>query len=130
MKYQTKSITVRYGETDQMQFVHHSNYLKYFELARIEWLSDLGISYASMEINGILMPVVSASLKFKEPLFFGDNFQVSVFLKNKPKARLEFDYEIINQKNEIICTGNTVLAFISSVKKKTSTLPYFFTRKI
>ena len=114
MKYQTKSITVRYGETDQMQFVHHSNYLKYFELARIEWLNDLGISYASMEINGILMPVVSANLKFKEPLFFGDNFQVSVFLKNKPKARLEFDYEIINQKNEIICTGNTVLAFISS----------------
>ena len=129
MKYQTKSITVRYGETDQMQFVHHSNYLKYFELARIEWLSDLGISYASMETNGILMPVVSASLKFKEPLFFGDNFQVSVFLKNKPKARLEFDYEIINQKNKIICTGNTVLAFISSDRKKPLRCPAFLIEK-
>tara|TARA_B100001057_G_scaffold366480_1_gene369815 strand:+ start:98 stop:493 length:396 start_codon:yes stop_codon:yes gene_type:complete len=129
MKYQTKSITVRYVETDQMQFVHHSNYLKYFELARIEWLSILGISYASMEIKGILMPVVSASLKFKEPFFFGDNFQVSVFLKNKPKSRLEFDYEIINQENEIVCTGNTVLAFISSDKKKPLRYPDFLLEK-
>lgn len=130
MKYQTKSITVRYGETDQMQFVHHSNYLKYFELARIEWLSDLGVSYASMEINGILMPVVSANLNFKAPLFFGDYFQVSVSLKNKPAARLEFDYIIINQKNEIICTGSTILAFISSDKKKPLRCPTFLLEKL
>ena len=49
MEYTTKQIIVRYHETDQMHFVHHSNYLKYFELARLEWLSDLQISYAEME---------------------------------------------------------------------------------
>ena len=53
MEYTTKAITVRYSETDQMHFVHHSNYLKYYELARLEWLSDLGISYAKMEREGI-----------------------------------------------------------------------------
>ena len=118
MYYKTKTIAVRYGETDQMGFVHHSNYLKYFELARIEWLLDLGISYAAMELDGILMPVVSARVKFKIPLLFGDNFNVKISLKKEPKATLEFDYIIVNQKNEIICTGNTVLAFLSSIEKR------------
>ena len=49
MEYTTNKITVRYCETDQMQFVHHSNYMKYFELARLEWLTALGISYSDME---------------------------------------------------------------------------------
>ncbi len=129
MKYKTKAIMVRYGETDQMRFVHHSNYLKYFELARIEWLSDLGISYASMELEGILMPVVSAKLNFKSPLFFGDNFQVEVSLKSQPKAKLEFDYIIVNQKNKIICWGSTVLAFLSSEKKRPMRCPDFLLEK-
>ena len=129
MYYKTKTIAVRYGETDQMGFVHHSNYLKYFELARIEWLFDLGISYAAMELDGILMPVVSARVKFKIPLLFGDNFNVKISLKKEPKATLEFDYIIVNQKNEIICTGNTVLAFLSSKKKRPVRCPEFLLEK-
>ena len=129
MYYKTKTIAVRYGETDQMGFVHHSNYLKYFELARIEWLLDLGISYAAMELDGILMPVVSARVKFKIPLLFGDNFNVKISLKKEPKATLEFDYIIVNQKNEIICTGNTVLAFLSSTKKRPVRCPKFLLEK-
>ena len=129
MYYKTKTVAVRYGETDQMGFVHHSNYLKYFELARIEWLLDLGISYAAMELDGILMPVVSARVKFKIPLLFGDNFNVKISLKKEPKATLEFDYIIVNQKNEIICTGNTVLAFLSSLKKRPVRCPKFLLEK-
>ncbi|MFQ3341219.1 MAG: acyl-CoA thioester hydrolase [Flavobacteriaceae bacterium] len=113
MKYKTRQITVRYSETDQMQFVHHSNYLKYFEMARLEWLTALGISYAAMEKEGILMPVVSAALVFKAPLYFGNQFQVSVVLKKIPRVTLAFDYSITNQKDEIVCEGNTVLAFLS-----------------
>ena len=129
MYYKTESIAVRYGETDQMCFVHHSNFLKYFELARIEWLLDLGISYANMELDGILMPVVSAKVKFKIPLLFGDEFNVRVSLKKEPKATLEFDYIIVNQKDEIICTGNTVLAFLSSKKKRPIRCPKFLLEK-
>ena len=88
MNYSTNPILVRYAETDQMQFVHHSNYLKYFEMARLSWLSSLGVSYASMEKEGILMPVVSAKLVFKKPLFFGDEFIVNVNLKRPPIATL------------------------------------------
>ncbi len=117
MKFTTELIKVRYCETDQMHFVHHSNYLKYFELARLEWLSNLKISYAEMESQGILMPVVSASLKYIKPLIFGDIFNVTIILKKKPKATLDFDYKILNQKKELICVGFTSLAFLSPKTK-------------
>ena len=129
MEYTTKQIIVRYHETDQMHFVHHSNYLKYFELARLEWLSDLQISYAEMESRGILMPVVNASVKYIKPLVFGDNFSVTVILKKEPKATLEFDYKILNQNKELISTGNTLLAFLSSDTKLPMRCPKFLLEK-
>ena len=129
MEYTTKQIIVRYHETDQMHFVHHSNYLKYFELARLEWLSDLQISYAEMESSGILMPVVNASVKYIKPLVFGDNFSVTVILKKEPKATLEFDYKILNQNKELISTGNTLLAFLSSDTKLPIRCPKFLLEK-
>ena len=129
MDFNTKIIKVRYCETDQMGFVNHSNYLKYFEMARLEWLSELGISYADMERDGILMPVVSANLYFKEPLFYGDNFWVTVTLKKNPKATIEFDYLIMNQKEKIICTGNTILAFLSPTTKRPMRCPNFLVEK-
>tara|TARA_B100002019_G_scaffold212281_1_gene185045 strand:- start:20 stop:415 length:396 start_codon:yes stop_codon:yes gene_type:complete len=129
MEYTTKQIIVRYHETDQMHFVHHSNYLKYFELARLEWLSNLQISYAEVESRGILMPVVNASLKYIKPLVFGDNFSVTVILKKEPKATLEFDYKILNQNKELISIGNTLLAFLSSDTKLPIRCPKFLLEK-
>ena len=129
MEYTTKQIIVRYHETDQMHFVHHSNYLKYFELARLEWLSNLQISYAEMGNRGIFMPVVNASLKYIKPLVFGDNFSVTVILKKEPKATLEFDYKILNQNKELISTGNTLLAFLSSDTKLPIRCPKFLLEK-
>ena len=129
MKFTTELIKVRYCETDQMHFVHHSNYLKYFELARLEWLSYLKISYAEMESQGILMPVVSASLKYVKPLIFGDIFNVTVILKKKPKATLDFDYKILNQKKELISVGFTSLAFLSPKTKLPMRCPKFLLEK-
>lgn len=129
MNYTTKAIVVRYAETDQMQFVHHSNYLRYFELARLEWLAQMEISYAQMERDGILMPVVHAVVNFKLPLYFGDTFRVKVMLTKEPRATLDFDYEITNQKKEIVCTGSTVLAFLSPKTKRPTRCPDFLLEK-
>ena len=118
MNFEYKSIKVRYCETDQMGFVHHSNYLKYFEVARIEWLYKMGISYAQMEKDGILMPVVSADLKFKKPLLFGDEIKIIVYLNTLPKVTLDFSYQIINQHEEKVCFGDTKLAFLDVHKNR------------
>lgn len=123
MNFTSRFHQVRYAETDQMRFVHHSNYVKYFEMARIEWLDALGVSYAQMEREGLLMPVVSVAMTFKKPLFFGDSFKVKVSLKKPPLATLEFDYAITNLAEEEICSGSTVLAFITAEKNKAVKCP-------
>ena len=113
MNYTTFEVRVRYSETDQMSFVHHSNYFKYFELARLEWLNFLGISYSQIEESGVLMPVFRASAEYIKPLFFDESFKITVSLVNPPKATLKFQYLVINSKNTIVCRGETVLAFLS-----------------
>tara|TARA_B100000886_G_scaffold63478_1_gene39542 strand:+ start:1056 stop:1400 length:345 start_codon:yes stop_codon:yes gene_type:complete len=96
-----------------MSFVHHSNYFKYFELARLEWLNFLGISYSQIEESGVLMPVFRASAEYIKPLFFEESFKITVSLMDPPKATLKFQYLVINSKNIIVCRGETVLAFLS-----------------
>lgn len=119
LKKPSKSIIkVRYGETDQMGIVYHGNYAQYLEIARIEWLNMIGISYKKMEENGIMLPVVSLHTKFVKSAFFDDELTVSVNLKKTPSVKIEFDYEIHNQNGELLTTANTVLVFVSTTTKR------------
>ena len=118
MDYKTDKIKVRYNETDQMGIVHHSNYLKFFELARIEWLEKLNIPYEEIEQNNIILPVVRCELRFIKPLFFGDYFFVEVFCTKKPTSTVEFSYEIFNDNKEKTTEGITTLAFLNSLTRK------------
>ncbi len=118
MNYKTAKIKVRYSETDQMGIVHHSNYLKFFELARIEWLEKLEMSYEEIEKRNIILPVVNCDLKFIKPLFFGDSFQVEVRCTKRPTSSIEFSYEIFNTKGEKTTVGRTLLAFLNSNSMK------------
>uniref|UniRef100_UPI0037504E25 acyl-CoA thioesterase n=1 Tax=Flavobacterium sp. TaxID=239 RepID=UPI0037504E25 len=65
-------IRVRYSETDQMGVVYHGSYIPYFEIGRVEWLRDKGISYKSLEENGIALPIVSMTLNYKKPARYDD----------------------------------------------------------
>ena len=126
MEFITKPILIRYYETDQMGFVHHSNYLRYFELARIEWISSLGFSYQKMEERGYLMPVINANIEFKRPLTFGNSFRVKIQSKEIPKVKFELIYEIILDKDITVARGSTILAFLSSHNLKPVRCPKFF----
>ena len=64
MKTFSTTIRVRYGETDQMGVVYHGNYATYFEVARTEWLRNLGVTYKDIENSGIILPVVSLIFNF------------------------------------------------------------------
>ena len=114
MNYTTGKIKVRYNETDQMGIVHHSNYLKFFEFARIEWLEKLKMPYQEIERNNIILPVVNCELKFLKPLVFGDSFIVEVHCSKKPTSSIEFSYEIFNSRGEKTTEGSTLLAFLNS----------------
>ena len=114
MNYTTGKIKVRYNETDQMGIVHHSNYLKFFEFARIEWLEKLKMPYLEIERNKITLPVVNCELKFLKPLVFGDSFKVEVHCSKKPTSSIEFSYDIFNSRGEKTTEGRTLLAFLNS----------------
>lgn len=125
MKSFVTKTRIRYSETDQMGVVYHGNYAQFFELGRTEWLRKLGITYKDMETNGILLPVISLQCNFIKSALYDDVLTIKTVLKKKPMVKIEFDYEIINQNNEIICTGNTVLAFMNRTTMKPTRCPSY-----
>lgn len=125
MKKFTTSTRVRYSETDQMGVVYHGNYAQFFEMGRTELLRFLGINYKSMENNGIILPVISLQCNFIKPALYDDVLNITTFLKKRPLVKIEFDYEITNQSNELICTGNSVLAFLQKESMKPMRCPEY-----
>ncbi|WP_304145790.1 thioesterase family protein [Mesoflavibacter zeaxanthinifaciens] len=126
MKPDEIEIRVRYAETDQMGVVHHGNYALYLEMARIEWLRKLGISYKSMEEEGIGLPVVSLSINFKKSALYDDVIKVKTQLKKQPTALVNFDYILTNQNDELLCTAEVVLAFMDMKTKRPTRPPKYF----
>ena len=106
-------IRVRYGETDQMGFVYHGNYAQYLEMGRIELLRKLGVSYKKMEEDGVMLPVLSLNINFKKSAYYDDVIKVKTQLNKTPTVRIEFDYEITNQKNEILTLAKAELVFVN-----------------
>jgi acyl-CoA thioester hydrolase len=112
MKEHQIAVRVRYAETDQMGVVYHGNYAQYFEMGRVEWLRNIGISYKWMEENGIMLPVVSLSMNYKKPARYDDNLLVKTIFKKLSTVKIEFDYEIYNEQNELLTIGNSILVFV------------------
>ena len=127
--FETK-IRIRYGETDQMGVVYHGNYSNFLEIGRIEWLRSLGVSYKQMELDGIMLPVISLSLKYKKSACYDDIISVKTILKKMPTATIEFDYEITNEEGEILTLGNTILAFINMKTNRPTRCPKFILDKL
>jgi acyl-CoA thioester hydrolase len=123
MKKSSTKTRVRYSETDQMGVVYHGNYAQFFEMGRTEWLRSLGVTYKDIEINGIILPVVSINLTFIKSALYDDILTIHTFLKKEPMVKIEFNYEIKNQLDELICTGSSVLAFINSKNMKPTRCP-------
>ena len=119
-------LTTRYAETDQMGVIHHGSYASYFELARIEWLRSLGLSYAKLETQGILLPVLSLSTEFKHPLYFEDQIKIEICLDHDPASIIDFSYQIFNQNNVLCTTAKTRLAFVNAETRKIMRCPATF----
>lgn len=122
------TVRVRYAETDQMGVVYHGNYAQYFEMGRVEWLRNLGISYKWMEENGIMLPVVSLTINYKKPARYDDELTVKTIFKNQTSVKIEFDYEIYNDKQELLTTGNSILVFVD-MKSGRPTMPPDYVRE-
>lgn len=105
-------VRVRYAETDQMGVVYHGNYAQYFEIGRVEWLRNLGVSYKKMEEMGVMLPVVSLSMNYKKPARYDELLTVKTIFKSQSAVRIEFDYEIYNEQEELLTTATSILVFV------------------
>ncbi|MCB0444692.1 MAG: thioesterase family protein [Gelidibacter sp.] len=123
-------LRVRYGETDQMGVVYHGNYAQYFEIGRVEWLRKAGLSYKQMEADGVMLPVISLSVKFKKSARYDDLIKVKTRLVKMPSATIEFEYEIVNEAGEILTIGNTSLVFIDIHRNRPTRCPKYLLDKL
>ncbi len=122
-KIHHQKFRARYGETDQMGYVHHANYARYFEMGRIEWLRSLGVSYASLESSGVLLPVLSLSVSFKKAIYFDDELTLETCLETKPDLYLEFTYKLYKQDQICCAEGHTKLVFLDASTRKPMRCP-------
>jgi acyl-CoA thioester hydrolase len=124
------TIRVRYAETDQMGYVYYGNYLQYYEVGRVEALRQLGTSYKQMEDDGVILPVYECAINYFKPALYDDLLVIKTTIKEMPKVRIAFDYEVYNQNNILLNTGNTKLAFVNKQNNKPCLAPSSFLEKI
>lgn len=114
----TTQLRVRYGETDQMAYVYYGNYASYFEVARVEALRQLGMSYKELENEGIMMPVLENHSYYHQPAVYDDLLNIEVSIREMPSVRISFYYRIFNESGKMVHSGETKLAFMRSESKR------------
>lgn len=104
---------VQYYETDMMGIAHHANYIHWMEEARIDFMEQLGYSYAEMEKHGVFSPVRSISCEYKHPCVFNDTLEITVSVAAFNGARLVLRYEMKKQDGgEVLCAASSEHAFL------------------
>lgn len=121
------NIRVRYAETDQMKFAHHSAYVAWFEMARIELMRSVGLIYAQMEKDGYLLPVLEVQIRYHKPAYFDDLLTIIAQPAGVEKARLRINYKVMKER-ALIAEGYSVHAFMNREGKPIRP-PEFFLKK-
>ncbi len=91
-----------YHETDQMGVIHHANYVKWMEEARVEFMDELGLSYKAMEEAGIVSPVTGLELDYKRPIAFDERVSIRLHVLKYTGVSLEVAYEIRNATQDAL----------------------------
>jgi acyl-CoA thioester hydrolase len=120
------TVRVRYGETDQMGYCYYGNYAQYFEVGRVETMRALGCSYRKLEEDGIMLPVSDFQVKYFRPALYDDLLTIKTEIVELRGPRIIFDYEITNDKNEIISRASTTLVFVKKETMRPTSPPSYF----
>lgn len=108
---------VQYYETDKMGFVHHSNYVRWMEEARINFLNNLGYEYVELEKENILSIIVSISCRYKHFTTFGDIVSIKVEVEEIQNFRFKLKYTMKNQDGTLVFEGFSEQVFTNSNNK-------------
>ena len=109
------TVRVRFCDTDMMGVVHHSNYIKYFELARIEYLRRRGLNYASWVKMGLHLPVIEVGTRYRKPAYLDDLLVIETRLTSLSRVKVGFEYRVLRDAGtgeQEIAVGHTLLACV------------------
>lgn len=104
---------VQYYETDKMGITHHSNYIRWMEEARIDFLSRIGWSYAKLEEEGIISPVIAVACSYMQPTTFSDAVDIEVTVREFKGVKLKLEYVMKNEKGKIVCEACSEHCFLN-----------------
>ena len=105
------TIRVRYAETDRMGFLHHANYLVYFEQARTELLRDHGASYKDLEDQGYLLVLAKIEVRYRLPARYDDLLTLRTIVTRATPVRIEHRYEVL-RGIQLLAEGSSTLACV------------------
>ena len=108
---QTITLRVRYPECDPMGYLHHSIFLQYFEMGRVELLRSLGFSYADMERDGVFFVVAKAEVRYKAPARYDDELQLTTRVVRQTHVRIDHAYEL-RRGETLLAEATTTIACV------------------
>lgn len=91
---------INYYETDKMGVVHHSNYIRFLEEARCSFLDDIGLSYATMEKSGIMIPVLGVNCSYKYHVTYDDTLLIKLAVTEFTGVKMTVSYTLIDKNTE------------------------------
>ena len=117
-------LRVRYADTDQMQVVYHAKLIEYFEVGRTDAIRSLGITYKEVEAAGIIMPIVRVECNYLRPARYDELLTIRTTLNELPTGhRIEFDQEIYNEENKLLCKAKILLYFLDKATNSKQQIP-------
>jgi len=115
---QTITLRVRYPEVDAMGYLHHSRYLQYFEIGRVELLRLMGVSYADLEKAGVFFVVVKAAVNYRAPARYDEELSVTTTVVKQTHVRYDHAYEV-KRGDTVVADGTTTIACVDRKGKLT-----------
>lgn len=126
----TTTLRIRYSEVDPSGFVYNGHYATFYEVGRTASIKQMGMSYKDIEERGVVMPLIYQNMHFYSPAFYDDLLTIKVMIKEMPKARITFFYEIYNEAGKKLNTGENALAFIDKETHRPLRAPIWFVELI
>ena len=124
-------IRVRYAETDPMGYLYYGNYPVYYEVGRAEAMRSIGLPYTEFElVHGIMMPVMSMTMRYVRPAHYDDLLTVRAMLRHLPSDTVTFYMEIYNEKKKLVNGGSVKLCFVDMKTRRPVPPPEFVLEKL
>lgn len=115
----------RYGEVDKMGYVYHANYVTYCHQARTELLRKLGIDDSELEKKDIILPVISFDIIYKKPAHYDELITIKTTIRELPKVRFSFEFEIKNEENMLLSKAKSTVVFVDNQSRLPVNMPDF-----